>query len=229
MGIEQRDQAYLECELQKLHDMTLEILQALASQLKHSPAATATAWFEQLPQLYAQMQQDAECLYLGDPAATSVDEVILSYPGFLAVAVYRLAHALHHLGVPVIPRMMTEYVHQETGIDIHPGAVIGSAFCIDHGTGIVIGETTHIGNHVKLYQGVTLGALSVAKDMAQTKRHPTIEDHVIIYAGATLLGGEAVIGQDSIIGGHVWLTHSVEPFSQVYHQSTLKVRTKIEN
>ena len=153
----------------------------------------------------------------GDPAARSQEEVILSYPGVQAIMVHRIAHELWVRDIAMIPRMMSEYVHGITGIDIHPGAQIGDSFFIDHGTGVVIGETTVIGDNVKLYQGVTLGALSVQKELANSKRHPTIEDEVTIYAGATILGGRTVIGRGSIIGGNVWLTDSVPPNSRIYH------------
>jgi serine O-acetyltransferase len=178
-----------------------------------------------LPQLYELLHEDAEAICTGDPAAQNTDEVILSYPGFLAIAVYRLAHWLHTRGVTLIPRMMTEYAHQRTGVDIHPGARIGRRFVIDHGTGIVIGETSHIHDNVKLYQGVTLGGLSIDKSMADTKRHPTIESNVIIYANATILGGETVIGSGSIIGGNVWLTSSVPANSRVYHKSEFVIKS----
>ncbi len=145
----------------------------------------------------------------GDPAARSIEEIILSYPGPEAILVHRIAHFLHVRGVPIIPRIMSEYIHGKTGIDIHPGATIGESFFIDHGTGVVVGETCIIGNNVKLYQGVTLGALSVKKSMSGKKRHPTIEDDVTIYSGATILGGETVIGKGSTVGGNVWLTESV--------------------
>ena len=154
---------------------------------------------------------------IGLPAAVDVDEVIRTYPGFLGIAIYRIAHHFHRAGVPVIPRVLTEHAHARTGIDIHPGASIGPSFCIDHGTGIVVGETSEIGRNVKLYQGVTLGALSVQKEMARTKRHPTVEDDVVIYAGATILGGDTVVGRGSVIGGNVWLLHSVPPNSRVYY------------
>jgi serine O-acetyltransferase len=178
-------------------------------------------YFESLTQIHRQLELDVEAMYLGDPAAKSLNEVVRTYPGFYAIAAYRLAHELHRLGVSGIPRVITEYAHGKTGIDIHPAAKIGEHFCIDHGTGIVIGETTIIGDHVKLYQGVTLGALSVDKSDAEKKRHPTIEDHVVIYAGATILGGETVIGHDSVIGGNVWLTRSMPPNSRIYYQSKM--------
>lgn len=185
-----------------------------------------TAFFEGLPELYRKMNTDIAAILSGDPAAKNEFEIIRSYPGFLAIALYRIAHALLKADVPLIPRILTEYGHSLTGIDIHPGALIGEYLYIDHGTGLVIGETTVIGNHVKLYQGVTLGALSVEKYMADTKRHPTIQDHVIIYSGATILGGETVVGANSIIGGNVWLTKSIPSGSTVYNQSSVKVIEK---
>jgi serine O-acetyltransferase len=160
-------------------------------------------------------------MHEGDPASRNKEEVIRAYPGFVAISAYRIAHELQHLQVENIPRMITEYAHSTTGIDIHPSAIIGENFCIDHGTGIVIGETTEIGNHVKIYQGVTLGALSVRKEDARVKRHPTIRDHVVLYAGATILGGNTVIGEHSVIGGNVWLTSSVPPYSKIYYQARM--------
>ena len=154
--------------------------------------------------------------------------MVRTYPGFYAISFYRLAHCLVKLDVPLLPRILTEHAHSKTGIDIHPGAEIDEYFHIDHGTGIVIGETSQIGKHVKLYQGVTLGALSVAKSMADTKRHPTVEDNVVIYSGATILGGYTVIGHDSVIGGNVWITASVEPHSTVYHTPMIKVSKNTE-
>ncbi len=192
--------------------------------------AKATDFLERIPDLRRLLAKDVEAAYAGDPACKSLDEVIFCYPGLEAVTVYRLAHALHELGVPLIPRMMSEKAHSATGIDIHPGATIGEHFFIDHGTGVVIGETCVIGNWVKLYQGVTLGALSFPKDEAghlvrTTKRHPTIEDNVVIYANATVLGGETVIGRDSVVGSNVWLTYSVEPGTTVtIEKPHLKIR-----
>ena len=174
---------------------------------------TAIALIEQIPEIRKKIILDINSALLGDPAAGSTEEIILSYPGIEAIAVHRIAHELHQNGVPIIPRIMSEYIHGKTGIDIHPGATIGEAFFIDHGTGVVIGETTVIGNNVKLYQGVTLGALSVHKEQCCCKRHPTIEDNVTIYAGATILGGCTVIGEGSIIGGNTWVTESVPPKS----------------
>lgn len=179
---------------------------------------------EKIPGINDSLWKDAEAICKGDPAAESVDEVILAYPGFLAISIYRFAHELYVLKVPLLPRLLSEYAHQVTGIDINPGAKIGSSFFIDHGTGIVIGETAEIGNNVKIYQGVTLGAMSVDKELAKKKRHPSIEDNVIIYSQAVILGGETRIGHDSVIGGNVWLTQSVPPHSVVYHTSEVKVR-----
>ncbi|MCR5289893.1 MAG: serine acetyltransferase [Treponema sp.] len=170
---------------------------------------TSIALIEAIPSIRHQVNLDALAIFQGDPAAHSVEEVILSYPGLEAILVYRLAHFLFINGVPIIPRIMSEYIHGKTGIDIHPGATIGSSFAIDHGTGIVIGETCIIGNNVKLYQGVTLGALSVQKNLMDKKRHPTIEDNVTIYSNATILGGKTVIGKGCTIGGNTWTTRSV--------------------
>ncbi len=172
---------------------------------------TARALIEELPEIRRKVALDVQAFYLGDPAARSTEEVIVSYPGLEAIVIYRLAHFLFVNGVPVIPRIMSEYAHGKTGIDIHPGASIGESFFIDHGTGVVIGETCVIGNNVKIYQGVTLGALSVKKNLMDKKRHPTIEDDVTIYANATILGGETVIGKGCIIGGNTWVTSSVVP------------------
>ena len=180
---------------------------------------------ELLPGIYEHLRADAEAIVAGDPAAESLDEVVVAYPGFLAIAIHRIAHGLHVLGVPILPRLLAEVAHARTGIDIHPGATIGRSFCIDHGTGIVIGETAVIGDDVKVYQGVTLGALSVSKSAAGTKRHPTIEDRVVLYANATVLGADATVGHDSVIGGNVWLTTSVPPRSFVYHSSQVRVRS----
>lgn len=184
----------------------------------------ADQFFSEIFEINNELWKDASAICEGDPAAKSVDEVILAYPGFKAIAIYRFAHQLYKLQIPILPRILTEYAHQETGIDIHPGATIGHSFFIDHGTGIVIGETTVIGNNVKIYQGVTLGALSVDKKLAQTKRHPTIKDNVIIYAQAVILGGDTTIGKNCIIGGNVWLTESVPSDSVVYHKSEIRLK-----
>ncbi len=186
-----------------------------------NPAQLRDQFFSAVPAVYEKLEQDIVAMYEGDPAAKSRNEVIRTYPGFYAIAAYRFAHALHILGVQGIPRVITEHAHSKTGIDIHPGAKIGNHFCIDHGTGVVIGETSIIGNHVKIYQGVTLGALSVNKEDAEKKRHPTLEDHVVVYAGATILGGETVIGAGSVVGGNVWLTSSIPPNSKIYYQAKM--------
>lgn len=186
---------------------------------------TVVRFLEQLPELRRVLTLDAQAAFDGDPAAKSLDEIVFCYPGVAAVAVYRLANILHGLGVPLIPRMMTEYAHVKTGIDIHPGARIGHRFFIDHGTGVVIGETTEIGEGVKIYQGVTLGALSFPRDESTgevvrgQKRHPTIEDDVVIYANATILGGETIIGHHSVIGSSAWITRAVAPFTIVTIES----------
>jgi serine O-acetyltransferase len=216
----------LEVRLQQLRLQLHENLLPLADRLASPVSDVVDQFFLSLPAIFEELVQDAETIDRFDPAATSVEEVIVAYPGFYAIAVHRLAHRVLKSGVPILPRMMSEYAHMQTGIDIHPGATIGSAFFIDHGTGIVIGETSVVGNNVKIYQGVTLGALSVRKDHANTKRHPTIEDNVIVYSGSTILGGETVIGHDSIIGGNVWLTESVLPYSVVYHKSEVHVRNE---
>lgn len=190
---------------------------------KLDPEAVADSFLEKIPDIYELLIKDIEALYEGDPAASSREEVIIAYPGFFAILVYRIAHVLYEMKVPIIPRMMTEFVHQKTGIDIHAGATIGEYFFIDHGTGIVIGETTVIGDHVKLYQGVTLGAKSFELDedgnpVKGIKRHPNIGSHVVIYANATILGGNTTIGDHCTIGGNVWLTSSVEPGQTVYYR-----------
>lgn len=174
-------------------------------------------FFKKIPKIREYVETDVEAFFDGDPAAYNYNEIILCYPGLLAITTNRLAHELHLLGVPIIPRMMTEYAHSKTGIDIHPGATIGKYFFIDHGTGIVVGETTVIGDHVKVYQGVTIGALSTRGGQALKgkKRHPTIEDNVIIYAGASILGGETVIGNGAVIGSNVFITSSIEPEARV--------------
>ncbi|MBV9957740.1 MAG: serine acetyltransferase [Acidobacteria bacterium] len=184
----------------------------------------AAAFLAQFAHLRLLLASDVDAAYDGDPAATCKDEIIFSYPSIYAVMVARLAHELFKMNIPLLPRIMTEHAHHRTGIDIHPGTQIGKGFFIDHGTGVVIGGTAVIGNHVKLYQGVTIGAFSFDKDNAgelvrNTKRHPTIEDDVVIYAGATILGGDTVIGRGSVIGGNVWLTHSVPPGTRVLQDS----------
>ncbi|MDI6796546.1 MAG: serine acetyltransferase [Desulfatibacillaceae bacterium] len=219
--------------LQTLENLFDELAAQIELGLAHFPACTglscherraraertALALIEDIPALQEEMAADVDAAFHGDPAATCHKEVILCYPGLMAIFVYRIAHRLYLADIPLLPRVMTEYAHSVTGIDIHPGATIGKSFVIDHGTGVVVGETTQIGDNVRIYQGVTLGALSVPAHacdlLRRTKRHPTIEDDVIIYSGATILGGETRIGARSVIGGNVWLTHSVNPDTRV--------------
>lgn len=192
----------------------------------------ALAFLAMIPDLRHTLAMDVQAAYDGDPACRTLDEVIFCYPGLEAITIYRLAHALYSLEVPLIPRMMTEWAHSKTGIDIHPGATIGDHFFIDHGTGVVIGQTCEIGSHVKLYQGVTLGAISFPTDgegniIREVKRHPTIEDRVVIYANATVLGGRTVIGHDAVIGSSVWITRSVKPhMTVVLENPKLKMRSE---
>jgi serine O-acetyltransferase len=191
-------------------------------------------FLERIPEVRRMLATDVQAAYDGDPACKSLDEVIFCYPGLEAITIYRLAHVLYELDIPFVPRMMTEWAHSHTGIDIHPGATIGSHFFIDHGTGVVIGETTEIGQNVKLYQGVTLGALSFATDgdgnlVRGHKRHPTLEDRVVVYANATILGGNTVVGHDAVIGSSVWLTRSVTPSATVVLETPkLKMRSDMD-
>jgi serine O-acetyltransferase len=215
----------IEVELELLKRNLYHILKPLEKALPEKGRELAGQFFATIPAVHEMLILDATAITEGDPAARNMDEVILTYPGFFAIAIYRIAHEFHKAGVPFFPRVLTEFAHRLTGIDINPGAQIGRSFCIDHGTGIVIGETTAIGDNVKIYQGVTLGALSVKKQLANIKRHPTIGDNCVIYSGATILGGETIIGNDSIIGGNVWLTNGVPPFSVVYQTSQVKVRS----
>lgn len=215
-------------QFDKLEKELTDLLNATKACRKDDNEKKSKAFFQLIPELYRVLNTDIEAILDGDPAAHTRFEVIRAYPGFFAICFYRIAHALLDLDTALLPRIITEWAHSATGIDIHPGAEIGEHFFIDHGTGIVIGETCIIGNHVKLYQGVTLGALSVDKNMAWTKRHPTVEDHVIIYSGATILGGETVIGHHSIIGGNVWLTKSIPPYSTVYHRPDVEVVEQIK-
>lgn len=194
-----------------------------------SAEAIVEQFFTSLEALRAEVVLDIEAIFQGDPAAKSLAEVVRTYPGFYAIAAYRIAHFLHKQDIPLIPRIIAEHAHTITGVDIHPAATIGPHFCIDHGTGIVIGETTTIGKGVKIYQGVTLGALSVDKQDASRKRHPSIGDDVVIYAGATILGGETHIGTGSVIGGNVWLVNSVPPHSKVYYNSEFTTKKSTEN
>ncbi len=223
-----RTPAGIRAELEARCRALTPLLEPMRDKLPAPAADVARAFMDRLPGIHEQITLDARAIEAGDPAAHGIAEVVLAYPGFQAMAFYRIAHALYEQGVPLVPRMIAEIAHRRSGIDIHPAATIGRAMCIDHGTGIVVGETAVIGDNVKLYQGVTLGALSVTKEAAGTKRHPTIEDRVVIYANATVLGGDTVVGADSIIGGNVWLTHSVPPWSLVYHQSQVRVRTVAE-
>ncbi len=213
---------------ERLHKMLLEILQPLSHRLQMPQEGIVSAFFAELSSVYNTLLADAEFFLESDPAAECIEEIIIAYPGFYAITVYRLANVLYKLKVPILPRVITEYAHNKTGIDIHPGATIGSPFFIDHGTGVVVGQTTVIGNFVKIYQGVTLGALAVRKQSESDKRHPTIEDNVIIYAGSCILGGNTKVGHDSIIGGNVWLTETVSPLSMVYHKSDVTIRDKSE-
>ena len=210
--------AVFEHEYQKQKLELKAILNIIEDKLDQPSDYFLTQFLEQLPTIHECLLEDADAILEGDPAATNKTEVIRTYPGFFALAIHRIANVLYKLKVPLIPRVLNEHAHSITGIDLHPGATIGQGFCIDHGTGIVVGETVNIGRNVKLYQGVTLGALSVKKEMAKTKRHPTIEDNVIIYANATILGGETIIGHDSIIGGNVWIIKSVPAHSRIYYQ-----------
>ncbi len=220
-----RNPAGIRAELDARCQALAPLLEPLSGQLPAPPRELAHTFLGLLPAIHDEIRLDALAIEAGDPAAHGIAEVVLAYPGFQAMAFYRIAHALYGLGVPLVPRMISELAHRRTGADVHPAASIGRSCCIDHGTGLVIGETAVIGDDVKLYQGVTLGALSVMKEAAGTKRHPTIEDRVVIYANATVLGGDTIVGADSIIGGNVWLTHSVPPRSLVYHQSQVRVRT----
>lgn len=206
--------------VRELHDDLTMVLGAAAGWQESTARQKAAAFLEALPELAENVRLDAEALYNSDPASKSLAEVILAYPGCYAVSAYRFAHYFLRQEVPLLPRLMAEYAHRVTGIDINPGATIGKALYIDHGTGVVIGETAVIGNNVQIYQGVTLGALKVQKRDRAKKRHPTVEDNVVIYAGATILGGDTVIGHDSIIGGNVWITSSILPHSRVMYKSS---------
>ena len=209
---------YLQRAALLMHDM----LRMVLTGSERDAGEVVTAFFDALPDIAETLETDVQAAYDGDPAARSSEEIMLAYPAFEAISIYRLAHCLYALQVPLLPRMMTEYAHRNTGIDIHPGATIGRYFFIDHGTGVVIGETCVIGEHVKLYQGVTLGAKSFEVDengnpIKGIKRHPNIGDHVVIYAGATILGGQTHIGENTVIGGNVWLTGSVPAGQTVYN------------
>lgn len=213
----------LKRNFEALHETLSELINTVTGD-KTLTEKQVNRFFEALPEIYDQLVLDAKSILEFDPAADSLEEVYLAYPGFFATYVYRISHQLWSQEVKILPRVISEYAHSKTGIDIHPGATIGKSFFIDHGTGIVIGETTVIGNNVKIYQGVTLGALNVSKEKAHQKRHPNIEDDVIIYSGATILGGETTIGRESIIGGNVWVTQDVPANSLVYHKSEIKIK-----
>jgi serine O-acetyltransferase len=213
----QRDRSALRSEVPALMDR----LRSLSEELTLPDGVTCEGvmvrFLERVPGIRSLLSEDVEAAFEGDPAAKSFAEIVVSYPSIRAITIYRIAHELHVLGLPILPRMMTEYAHDRTGIDIHPGAIIGRRFFIDHGTGVVIGETTEIGDNVRLYQGVTLGAKSPRSGemLRGKKRHPTIENDVTIYAGATILGGETTIGEGTVIGGNVWLIETVSPHSKV--------------
>ena len=214
----------LDLKWRELKHLLNKLLLPMSIFLSEPLSKIVEEYFSLIPEIYNQLSDDVKAIFEFDPAAHSMEEIILAYPGFQAIMMYRLAHPLYQFGVPVIPRMLSEFAHANTGIDINPGATIGKSFFIDHGTGIVIGETTVIGDNVKIYQGVTLGALNVRKEDAKNKRHPTIENNVIIYSGTTILGGNTVVGHDSIVGGNVWLTKSIEPYSVVSNHSEIRVR-----
>jgi len=222
------DSGEIALEMERCAIKLRELLYSIRKSLDRPPDQLVDAFFSRVPEAFEQLVIDAEALTRFDPAASCVEEIILCYPGFFCISVYRMAHILYEIGVPVLPRVMTEYAHEKTGIDIHPGATIDSPFFIDHGTGIVIGETAQIGKEVKIYQGVTLGALTVEKSMARTKRHPTIEDHVIIYAGSTILGGNTVIGHHTVVGGNTWITESIIPYSVVFRNHRVEVKDSKE-
>jgi len=215
------DTEFIEHRLEELRAKLRQIFDHNKECVKSGIKGLENEFFNTLPKIRSKLLLDINAIYMGDPAAQTRGEVIRTYPGFYAIAAHRIAHQLLKLGVNLIPRIISEHAHRQAGIDIHPGAEIGDYFCIDHGTGIVIGETTIIGSKVKIYQGVTLGGLSVKKEDARKKRHPTIEDGVVIYAGATILGGDTVIGKNSIIGGNVWLTKSVPANSKIYYQAKM--------
>jgi serine O-acetyltransferase len=216
----------LQKEMRRLRFRLSELLYPFHGDSEDEVTLIVDSFFNRLPEVYKMLLDDAGVFVNSDPSARGIEEILMSYPGFYAITVYRLAHELHKLEVPLLPRIMSEYIHGKTGIDIHPAARIGKNFFIDHGTGVVIGETTDIGDSVKIYQGVTLGALFVERSLRDQKRHPGIQDNVIIYAGSTILGGKTVIGHDSVIGGNTWITESVAPYSIVYHQPKIIIRDK---
>lgn len=218
--------AHLNTFFAKEKELKQEFLELIerVQPLKENPADFADLFFSRLAGIHKILKSDLKAIFNSDPAAKSIDEILLAYPGFFAIAIHRIAHELWRSEIPIIPRLLSEYTHSKTGIDIHPAASIGKRFLIDHGTGMVIGETTVIGDDVKIYQGVTLGALSVSRGMAETKRHPTIGNRVVIYANATILGGHTFIGDDSVIGGNVWITSSIPSQSMVFHKSEIIIK-----
>lgn len=220
------DETEIAMELDRSSVKLRELLFAIRHSMDQDPDQVLETFFSRLPEAFEQLTEDADAITKNDPAASCVEEIILCYPGFFAITVYRIAHILYELKVPVLPRILAEYAHQLTGIDIHPGASIAAPFFIDHGTGIVIGETALIGKEVRIFQGVTLGALTVEGSMANTKRHPTIEDHVVIYAGSTILGGTTVIGKHTVVGGNTWITESIPPHSVVYRNHRVLVKER---
>lgn len=220
-----------ECEYevaQRLKAKELEFSGIIYDYLKDNEVAQkeTLSFFNSIENIYLTLLRDAQAILDNDPAAQNLEEVYIAYPGFYAIVVHRFAHQLWLQNLRLLARVWSEFAHSKTGIDIHPGAKIGNNFCIDHGTGIVIGETCVIGNNVKIYQGVTLGALSVSKDKMNAVRHPRIGDNVVIYSGATILGGQTHIGHDSTIGGNVWLTESIEPFTVMYYKSEVITKQK---
>ena len=225
----ENEETFLLDQEKKTNDLKLllkSLIQSCLADCEQDNNLIINTFFKHLSSTAEMLVKDAQFILDYDPAAKTLEEIILSYPGFYAIAIYRLAHILFVQNIPVLPRMMSEQAHSKTGIDINAGAKIGYPFFIDHGTGIVVGETTVIGNYVKLYQGVTLGALAVRKEDAAIKRHPTIEDNVVIYAGSTILGGETTVGHDCIIGGNTWITQSVPSFSVVYHTAQTVVKDR---
>lgn len=215
---------HIEAKWEELQEIFEGLLIPLKPLLDDSIENLHNRFFSEIPDIHQRLLKDADAYLKFDPAAKCPEEVILCYPGFYSVSIYRLSNVLYRLNIPVLPRVISEYSHGKTGIDIHPGATIGDKLFIDHGTGIVIGETAVIGKNVKIYQGVTLGALYVGKDLAGSKRHPTIEDNVIIYSNSTILGGETVIGHDSVVGGNTWITESIPPFSVAFHRPSIHIK-----
>lgn len=214
----------MEAKWEEIQRQFIDLVNPLQSMISKPVKEISDEFFNEVPTILDKLMKDADAYMKFDPAANCPEEIILCYPGYYALTIYRLSHVLYKFGIPILPRMMTEYGHTKTGIDINPGASIGNHFFIDHGTGIVIGETCIIGNNVKIYQGVTLGALYVGKELANTKRHPSIEDNVIIYAGSTILGGNTVVGRNTVVGGNCWITESVLPFSVIYHKPSIVIR-----